>query len=89
MSESGLQVMVTVSKKKFRQACQRNYIRRVMKEAVRKNKHRLSALLESGGMKCALAIVFTGHEKPSAAGTEAKIILLLQRLETEYEKLSG
>lgn len=88
-SGNGLQTMVSVSKKKFRHAAQRNYIRRLMREAIRKNKNPLVAFLESCGMKCSLALIFTADEKPTAAGTEAKIILLLRRLEAEYEKLTG
>lgn len=79
------QVMFSAPKKKFKKAVTRNRLKRLMREAYRKNKHLLYDFLEKQKRKIHLSIVFTGDADISYAQTEGKIILTLQRLIQEIE----
>lgn len=74
------QVLLSVSKKNFRKATDRVRIKRLMREAYRKNKLPLYAQLEENQEQLLLAIVFIGKKMPSYKEIEEKIIILLQRL---------
>lgn len=83
-----VQVMFTAPKKKFKKAVTRNRLRRLMREAYRKNKHLLYDYLEKEKQKIHLSIVFTGEADITYAQTEGKIILTLQRLIQEIKSSS-
>jgi len=74
------QVLVSVSKKNFRKASDRVRIKRLMREAYRKNKLPLYGQLEKNQEQLLIAIVFIGKKMPSYKDIEEKIIILLQRL---------
>jgi ribonuclease P protein component len=78
------QVLMTVAKKKFPRAVDRNRIKRLMREAYRKNKHTLYNSLAEQNKKLALMLIYIGAELPEYKLTEDKIILILQRL-SKYE----
>jgi ribonuclease P protein component len=72
--------MFSAPKKKFRKAVTRNRLKRLMREAFRKNKHELYDFLHAEKKNIHLSIVFTGNADISYAETEVKIILTLHRL---------
>lgn len=76
------QVLVSVSKRSFKRAVDRNYLKRLLREAYRLNKYRL---LEAEGGHCLsrLAIIYTGKEKKPFALVEKKLISGLERLLSE------
>ena len=78
------QVMMTAPKKRFQRAVDRNRIKRLMREAWRKNKHMLYTSLNEQNKKLALMLIYVGAELPEYKLTEDKIILILQRL-SKYE----
>lgn len=79
-------VLIAVSRKNFGKAVDRNHIKRLTREAYRKNKYILyDALSESSG-KCAFMLMYTGKIIIPAKEVEYKIILILRRLVKEYEK---
>ncbi len=74
-----LQFGVTVPKKNFKRAVDRNRLKRQMREAMRKNKLQLKNFLEEKNKPCALLLVFTGKEAVPYKEIEDKIIVILQR----------
>ncbi len=85
-SVSPAQVLFSVSKKKFRKAVDRNKIKRLLREAYRKNKDHLYKTLNKSGNKCVFAIVYTGNEILPYIEIEQKIISVLKRLTIDHEK---
>ena len=76
---SPFQFAVSVPKKNFKRAVDRNRLKRQMREAVRKNKSEIKKLLEEKNKPCSLMFVFTGKEKAEYKEIETQIILILQR----------
>lgn len=72
-------VLVSVSKRGFKRAVDRNRLKRLIREAYRLNKYRL--LEHPGGQPVAvLGIIYTGKEKSSLALVEKKLISAFHRL---------
>jgi len=74
------QVLITVSKRNFKKAVERNLIKRRIKEAYRKNKMPLVESCMSKSTTVLLGLIYTGKTILSYAEIEKKIILILQHL---------
>lgn len=76
------QVLISVSKRTFKRAVDRNHLKRLIREAYRLNKYRL--LEHEGGHPVALlGLLYTGKEKSPLAVVEKKLISGLNRLLAE------
>jgi len=84
-----VQVLMSVPKYNFRKAVDRNLIRRRMKEAYRLNKQIISAPPANGYQHLVICITYTAKEIVPFDLIREKIILLLQRLNEENEKVTG
>jgi len=80
------QILITVSKNQFKKAVDRNKIKRHIREGYRKNKSFFYESLLQYNSKCVFALSFVAKEKVSYQEIESKIILILRRLQEEYEK---
>lgn len=79
------QVLFTVSKRKFKRAVNRNHLKRLMREAYRKNKHLLYEALTEQQKYLALGIIYTGKEVLSYQEIELKIKAAILRLKHDIE----
>lgn len=78
-------IMIGVSKKHFRNATDRNTMKRICREAYRKNKFVLNQFLAKREMTCDFSLIYIGKAKSDFALTEKKIIAVITRLITEIE----
>ena len=73
------QVLISVSKRTFKRAVDRNRLKRLIREAYRLNKYRLT-VQPNGHQVALLGIIFTGKEKSPLALVEKKLISGILRL---------
>ncbi len=83
-----VKILLSVPKHNLRKATDRNLVRRRMKEAYRKNKEILYTPLNEGGRQMLLCITYNCREILPSNEIRDKIILLLQRLLKENEKVT-
>jgi ribonuclease P protein component len=73
-----VQIVITVPKRNFKRAVDRNKLKRRIREVYRKNKEKLYAEIES--QTYYLMLIYTGKSMIEYKEAEEKIIKLLQRL---------
>jgi ribonuclease P protein component len=82
------QVLISVSKRTFKRAVDRNRLKRLVREAYRLNKYRLTEA--TGGHSVALlGLIYTGKEKKPFTLVEKKLISGLERLLSERRPASA
>ena len=81
------QVLISVPKRRFKRAVDRNLLKRRIKEAYRKNKQSFYDFLTEKDKTCVLALLYVSGEIASYAEIEKKIIVALERCKSEYEKI--
>ena len=79
--------MISVPKKKFKNAVDRNKIKRQISAAYRLHKSSLYSDLNSTKKTILFAILYNSHKEESYHNIEAKIILSLQRLAKIYGQI--
>lgn len=77
------QLAIAIPKKKFRKATDRNHLKRLVREAYRKNKSIHYEPLQSSQKQLALLLIYLPREAWKYGDIEQKIILTLQRLVKE------
>jgi ribonuclease P protein component len=85
---SKVQAAFTVPKRIFKDATDRNRMKRRMRESYRKNKSSFYPLVSQGNLQYALLFVFTGKELISYEETEEKTKIILHRLVEDIQKNS-
>lgn len=78
--ENSHSLLVSVSKRKFKNATDRNLLKRRVKEAYRLNKSEIQPLLEEPRKPLNIAFVYGAKEQLSFDFIEKKLILVLKRL---------
>lgn len=77
-------VLVSVSKRNFKKAVDRNRIKRLIRETYRQHKHLLSPEYATPKDECLLiGFIYTGKNLPDYQEVEQKIMLILQELVTK------
>jgi len=74
------QCLITVSSKRFRKATQRNSIKRLVREAYRKNKSGFYAFLSDREMFCLVAFIYSAGEILPFSEIESKMTVSLHTL---------
>jgi ribonuclease P protein component len=80
-----VQVVFMVSKKKFKRAVKRNYIKRLMREAYRINKSILYNYLNYNNIKIIFAIQFISSDIPDYENVEKGMLKAFNKLIQEIE----
>ena len=73
-----VKIVISIPKRLFKRAVDRNRLKRLTREAYRKNKHLLYGHLES--KRIVMMLIFTSRSIIEYNEMEEKIILILQRL---------
>ena len=79
------QVMVTVSKKKFKRAVDRNRVKRLLREAWRLEKMDMENRLAADEKQRAIVFIFVGHELPEFEEVQSAIALLVSQMGSDEQ----
>jgi ribonuclease P protein component len=85
-SNSPVQILISVPKRLFKHAVDRNLIKRRTREAFRKNKHILYEYLQKNNLKLNISFIYISKEIEDYSTIENKIVLTLQRLIQKNEE---
>lgn len=89
-TEQPVQLLVSVSKRQFKRAPDRNRIKRLIREGWRCQKHDLYRQLKAANLNVAAAYVFIGRDAGiEATNVAAKISELNERLIEDIPNLTG
>ncbi|NPA33338.1 MAG: ribonuclease P protein component [Chlorobi bacterium] len=86
VKSSPVQVLISVPRKQWKRSVDRNFIKRLIREAYRTNKHNLYETLERQGKQLALALIFRGNHKPTLQNIEQNIKQILAHIEQDTTK---
>ena len=75
------QILISVPKKRFKHAVDRNKVKRQVREAYRKNKHLLSGSV-SEGKQLLIAFVWLSDKHCTSAEVEKRVVSLLQKMKS-------
>jgi len=80
------QILITVGKRSFKHAVDRNRIKRQIKEVYRQNKQQLYDHMAKNKRQCVMAIIYTANVHLPTEELEIKIKAVIKRLYTEIDK---
>ena len=78
---TSFQIVISVPKKKIRKAHDRNKVKRILRELIRKNKNELELLLTDKQLKLALFLIYSESALLDYTILEKKIKKLFQQLQ--------
>jgi ribonuclease P protein component len=84
-SKSHLRLLISVPKRNFKKAVHRNRVKRLIREAWRRNKVDFQKTLTDNNIYVDVALIYTARTIPDYKELEPKIILILQRLTKKNE----
>ncbi len=79
-SNVSFQILISVPKKKMRLSVDRNHVKRLIRESVRKNKVILESFLTLNSIQLTICLVYISNEKLSFSDMNTKICKLLTKL---------
>lgn len=81
--QKGVSVLISVPKKRFHDAVDRNRVKRQIREAYRKNKHALVEQVVQSGKGLLVAFIYVSAEIESTEYVEKRVIRLLDKIGAE------
>lgn len=78
--QQGVSVLISVPKKRFHDAVDRNRVKRQLREAFRKHKHALTAQMAERGQGLLIAFVYVGEKTETTAYIEKRMVRLLEKI---------
>lgn len=78
--QQGISVLISVPKKRFHDAVDRNRVKRQLREAYRKHKHALTAQMAERGQGLLIAFVYVSDQIESTAYIEKRMVRLLGKI---------
>ena len=78
--QQGVSVLISVPKKRFHDAVDRNRVKRQLREAYRKQKHTLVAQMAERGQGLLIAFIYVGDKIESTAYIEKRMVRLLDKI---------
>ena len=80
ISNVSFQILISVPKKKMKLSVDRNHVKRLIRESVRKNKVILESFLNLNSIQLTICLVYISNEKLSFSDMNTKICKLLTKL---------
>lgn len=81
--QKGVSILISVPKKRFHDAVDRNRVKRQIREAYRKNKHALVEQVAQSGRGLLVAFIYVSAEIESTEYVEKRVIRLLDKIGAE------
>lgn len=81
--QPGVSILISVPKKRFHDAVDRNRVKRQIREAYRKHKHALVAQMVAQGRGLLVAFVYVSDKIESTSYIEKRMTRLLEKISTE------
>ena len=81
--QQGVSVLMSVPKKRFHDAVDRNRVKRQLREAYRKQKHALVEQVGNSGQGLLLAFIYVSDKIESTAYIEKRVVRLLDKIAAE------
>lgn len=79
-------IVIAVPKRRIKNAVDRNRIKRLIKEAYRRNKSDICAFYKDNMQVCHLVVLYTGNMNPTFDSINNNLRKLLDKMPIEYEK---
>ena len=81
--QKGVSILISVPKKRFHDAVDRNRVKRQIREAYRKNKHALVEQVAQSGRGLLVAFIYVSAEIESTEYMEKRVVRLLDKIGAE------
>ena len=81
--QRGVSILISVPKKRFHDAVDRNRVKRQIREAYRKQKHALAEQVATQGKGLLVAFVYVSDKIESTDHIEKRVVRLLEKIGTE------
>ena len=81
--QKGASILISVPKKRFHDAVDRNRVKRQIREAYRKNKHALVEQVAQSGKGLLVAFIYVSAEIESTEYVEKRVVRLLDKIGAE------
>ena len=87
--EAPVSILVSVSKRRFKRAVKRNWVKRRIREAYRLNKQPLLEAVQQNGCRLAVAFIYLSDQLLDSSLIAARMQLALRRIAEDLQSQAG